>query len=264
MSSSRKPSLAVYKFSSCDGCQLSLLNMEDELLDLAEAVEIGFFLEARRRVLPGPYDVALVEGSVSTPEEAERIEEVRRKAKFLIALGTCATAGGIQALRNFADVNAFAQSVYPHPEYLKTLATSTPLSEHVQVDLELWGCPVNKGQVLEVITALLQGRRPNLPQYSVCLECKRRNVVCVLVAYGIPCLGPVTQAGCGALCPANGRGCYGCFGPSRSADIFALIPTLRRVERQRGETLRLLRHVSGYAPAFAQAAEAILAEEGQA
>ena len=264
MSSSGKPSVAVYKFSSCDGCQLSLLNMEDELLDLAEAVEIAFFLEARRRALPGPYDVALVEGSVSTPEEAERIEEVRRQAKFLIALGTCATAGGIQALRNFADVNAFAQSVYPHPEYLKTLATATPLSAYVQVDLELWGCPVNKGQVLEVITALLQGRRPNLPQYSVCLECKRRNVVCVLVASGIPCLGPVTQAGCGALCPANGRGCYGCFGPSRSADVFALVATLRRVERQPGETLRLLRHVSGYAPAFAQAAEAILAEEGQA
>lgn len=264
MASSRKPSLAVYKFSSCDGCQLSLLNMEDELLDLAEAVEIAYFLEARRRTQSGPYDVALVEGCVSTPDEAERIQEVRRQSRFLVALGTCATAGGIQALRNFADVNEYAQTVYAHPEYLNTLTKATPLSEHVQVNLELWGCPVNKAQVLEVITALLQNRRPNLPQHSVCLDCKRRSTVCVLVAHGTPCLGPVTQAGCGALCPSHGRGCYGCFGPTLSADVFALVPKLRQLERQPGETLRLLRHVSGYAPAFAQAADSILAEEEQA
>jgi len=257
----RKPTVAVFKFSSCDGCQLSLLNMEDELLDLAGAVEIAYFLEASRRTLPGPYDVTLVEGSVTTPDEAERIREIREQSRHLIALGTCATAGGIQALRNFAEVCAYAKIVYQHPEYLDPLETCTPIADHVQVDLEVWGCPVNKAQVLEVIVALLQGRKPVLPQHGVCIECKRRETVCILVAQGVPCLGPVTQAGCGAICPASGRGCYGCFGPLAGADMNALVPRLRALERHRGETLRLLRHISNNAPAFRQAAEALAAEE---
>jgi coenzyme F420-reducing hydrogenase gamma subunit len=255
-----RPKVAVYKFSSCDGCQLSLLNLEDELLDLAEAVEIAFFLEATRRVLPGPYDVALIEGAVTTPDEKERLRDIRAQSRYLIALGTCATAGGIQALRNFTRVEDLANYVYPHPDYLHTLETSTSIAEHVPVDLEVWGCPVNKHLVLEVIAALLQNRRPNLPAYSVCLECKRRGTNCVLVAGGVPCLGPATQAGCGAICPANGRGCYGCFGPLLNADAVlpALTPTLRSLERVPGETVRLLRHISGNAPAFRAAAEAIL------
>ncbi len=258
----RKPTVAVYKFSSCDGCQLSLLNLEDELLELADAVEIAFFLEATRRTLPGPYDVVLVEGSVTTPEEVERIQEVRRQARVLVALGTCATSGGIQALRNFLNVDDLAAYVYPTPDYLETLATATPIAEHVQVDLELWGCPVNARQVVEVIVALLQNRRPNLPRHSVCLECKRRGAVCVLVGDGTPCLGPITRAGCGAICPVMGRGCYGCFGPAPEANVEALVPTLRAQERYPGEVARLLRHVSGYAPSFAAAAEALWSEEG--
>ncbi len=210
-----KPTIAVYKFSSCDGCQLSILNMEDELLSLAEAVDIAFFLEATRAVKPGPYDIALVEGSVTTPHEIERIKEIRQSATKLIALGTCATSGGIQALRNFADADDYASIVYPHPEYLHYLKTATPISEHVHVDLEVWGCPVNKTQVLDIIASLLNNRQPSLPPYPVCLECKQRNTICVLVDQGTPCLGPVTQAGCGAICPAMGRGCYGCFGRAR-------------------------------------------------
>ncbi len=263
MDSTGKPTIAVYKFTSCDGCQLSLLNMEDELLSLAERVEIAYFLEATSRTLPGPYDIALVEGSVSTPQEAERIRQIRREARFLVSLGTCATAGGIQALRNFADGEDYAQLVYPHPEYLKTLATCTPMAEHVPVDLELWGCPVNKGQVIEVLVALLNGRRPNLPSHAVCLECKRRGAICVLVAEGVPCLGPITRTGCGALCPAFGRGCYGCFGPLPAPQMEAMLPVLQGVEREPGESARLLRHVSGYAPAFARAAQKLLQQEGK-
>ena len=197
-----KPTVAVYKFSSCDGCQLSLLNMEDELLDLANAVEIAFFLEATRASQPGPYDIALVEGSITTEHEVERIKEIRSQARTLIALGTCATAGGIQALRNFADADEYAKVVYEHPEFLHFLKTSKPISEYVAVDMELWGCPVNKAQVIEVIVSLLNNRKPNLPNYPVCLECKRRGTICVLVDKGIPCLGPGTVAGCGAICPA--------------------------------------------------------------
>lgn len=260
---SDKPKVAVYKFSSCDGCQLQILNLEDELIELAGVIEIAFFLEARRLVQPGPYAVGIVEGSVTTPEEAERIQQIRRDCKFLLTIGTCATAGGVQALRNFADVQEYAQAVYPHPEYLQTLATSTPMSAHVKVDLELWGCPINKYQLLDVIAALVQQRKPALPQYAVCLECKRRGITCVTVASGIPCLGPITQSGCGAICPAYGRGCYGCFGPMSTAEAKPFVPVLMAHERFPGEGVRLLRTISGAAPAFERAANLILSEEEQ-
>jgi sulfhydrogenase subunit delta len=222
----KKPKLAVWKFASCDGCQLSLLDCEDELLALAGDVEIAYFLEARRATVRGPYDLSLVEGSVTTPHDAERIQEVRRVSKKLVTIGACATAGGIQALRNFADVNDFLSVVYASPEYVSTLETSTPISAHVPVDFELNGCPINKRQLLEVLTAFLHGRRPSIPTTSVCTECKRRGTVCVMVAHGTPCLGPVTHAGCGALCPAYNRGCYGCFGPMETPNTASLTKQL--------------------------------------
>ena len=255
-----KPTLAVYKFSSCDGCQLSILNLEDELLDLIGAVEIAYFLEATSKTQPGPYDIAMVEGSITTPHEAERIQEIRSTCNVLIALGTCATAGGIQALRNFTSTDKLADFTYDHPEYLDYLETSTPISEHVRVDLELWGCPLNKYQLLEVVVALLQQRKPRLPTHSVCLDCKRNGTVCVMVAEGVPCAGPVTRSGCGALCPANGRGCYGCFGPAPEADLDTLVPRLQALERYPGETVHLLRNFTGYAPKFREAVDAILKE----
>jgi coenzyme F420-reducing hydrogenase gamma subunit len=220
--SARKPKLAVWKFASCDGCQLSLLDCEDELLAVAGAVDIAYFLEASSRTVGGPYDVSLVEGSVTTAHDAERIRQVRRQSKFLVTIGACATAGGIQALKNFADVDEFISVVYATPEYVSSLATSTPISDHVPVDFELHGCPINKLQLVEVLVAFLHGRRPNIPSYSVCMECKRRGNVCVMVAHGTPCLGPVTHDGCGALCPSYNRGCYGCFGPMESPNTASL------------------------------------------
>ena len=195
----RKPKLAVWKFASCDGCQLSLLDCEDELLALAGAIEIANFVEASRAVVKGPYDLSLVEGSITTPHDAERIHQVRRASKRLVTIGACATAGGIQALRNFKDVKEFTSIVYATPAYIDTLQKSTPISEHVAVDFELCGCPVNKAQLIEVISAFLHGRAPNTPPHSVCLECKSRGTVCVMVAHGTPCLGPVTHAGCNAI-----------------------------------------------------------------
>jgi coenzyme F420-reducing hydrogenase gamma subunit len=209
--------IAVFKFASCDGCQLSILNLEEDLLALGEALDIAYFPEASSDMNPGPYDIALVEGSITTAEDAHRILTVRQQTKILITIGACATAGGIQALRNWADVEAFKQAVYPRPEYIQSLSTSTPISEHVHVDFELWGCPIDKGQLLHVITDLIARVRPRLPADSVCLECKRQGNVCVLVAKGVPCLGPVTRTGCGAICPGMGRDCYGCFGPSEGA-----------------------------------------------
>lgn len=251
----RKPHLAVFKFASCDGCQLSLLDCEDELLAIAEAVEIAYFVEARSRMLEGPYDISLVEGSVTTEEEAHRIVEVRKQSRYLVAIGACATAGGIQALRNWAKVEDYIRSVYPRPEYIQTLENSRPISDLVAVDFELRGCPINKGQLLELITSLLIGRKPRLPSYSVCMECKRRGTVCVMVAEGIPCLGPATQAGCGALCPAYQRGCYGCFGPIASGNMEALGEEFLAMGCTNQEVTHLFRSYNGYAPAFRAASD---------
>ena len=262
---SGKPKLAVYKFSSCDGCQLQLLNLEDELLDLIGAVEIAYFLEARRRVLPPPYDIGLVEGSVSTPEEEDRIQRVRRDCKYLIAIGACATSGGIQALRNWASVKEFAHHVYPSPEHLSTLETATPVAAHVFVDFELRGCPVNQYQLLEVISALLAGRKPNIPTHSLCIECKRRGLPCVLVSGNQPCLGPITQAGCGALCPGCGRACYGCFGPMEQPNIASLGSWFTaRLGYSPRKMKRMLRLFNGYLEPFKQASDHYeRLEEGQ-
>jgi len=237
----RKPKLAVWKFASCDGCQLSLLDCEDELLALAGEIEIAYFLEASSATARGPYDLSLVEGSVTTPEDAERIQKVRRASKRLVTIGACATAGGIQALRNFTNVRDFLSIVYASPEYVSTLASSTPISAHVKVDFELNGCPVNKRQLLEVIQAFLNERRPNVPRYSVCMECKRRGNVCVMVAHGTPCLGPVTHAGCGAICPAYDRGCYGCFGPMETPNTPSLTRQLTVLGMDEGGTERVFR-----------------------
>lgn len=209
-----RPTLGVIKFASCDGCQLSILNLEDDLLALGQVLDIAYFPEASSEMRAGPYDIALIEGSITTPEDAHRILSVREQAKVLITIGACATAGGIQALRNWADVEAFKQVVYPSPQYIQSLSTSTPISEHVRVDFELWGCPIDKAQLLSVLTDLLAGMQPKLPTHPVCVDCKRRGIVCVMVAKGIPCLGPVTRTGCGAICPSMGRDCYGCFGPA--------------------------------------------------
>jgi sulfhydrogenase subunit delta len=237
----KKPKLAVWKFASCDGCQLSLLDCEDELLALAEAVEIACFLEASRAVVKGPYDLSLVEGSITTPHDAERIHQIRRQSKALVTIGACATAGGIQALRNSRDVREFTAAVYATPAYISTLATSTPISHHVPVDFELHGCPIDKGQLLEMVNAFLHGRRPNTPAHSVCVECKLKGNVCVMVAHGTPCLGPVTHAGCGALCPAYDRGCFGCFGPMETPNTRALSQGWARL----GATPRDLARVYG-------------------
>ncbi len=250
-----KPKLGVFKFASCDGCQLSLLDCEDELLTVAGAVQIAFFPEASREYLEGPYDLTLVEGSITTPHDLEAIKKIRADSKFLITIGACATAGGIQALRNWKDVTEFTRYVYAHPEYISTLETSTAIADHVPVDFELRGCPINKWQLIEVVNAFLHARKPNIPTYSVCVECKRRGTPCVMVAQGIPCLGPVTQAGCGALCPAYDRGCYGCFGPMESPNVAALAEWWRSMGVDDRTLVNALRSFNANAQPFREASD---------
>ena len=260
---SRKIRIGVFKFASCDGCQLSLLDCEDELLTLAETVEIGYFLEAVRKPLRGRFDIALVEGSISTPEQLDQIRDIRARTKTLITIGACATAGGIQALRNFASVKAYLEIVYATPEYIDTLKTSTPISDHVRVDFELRGCPVNKQQLLELISATLAGRRPNIPRHSVCIDCKRLGLVCLPVAHGIPCLGPITQSGCGVLCPSYHRGCYGCFGPAHNTNVHGLVHAYRAAGVP-DETLDLLLHTfNAWAPGFRESTRSVSVEPAE-
>jgi len=253
--SRRKPKLAVWKFASCDGCQLSLLDCEDELLTVAEHITIANFPEASSAIQKGPYDVSLVEGSITTPHDAERIHQIRRQSKTLITIGACATAGGIQSLRNFKDVNEFISIVYATPDYIETLQNSTAIEDHVPVDFQLQGCPINKHHLVEVINAFLNERKPNTPPHSVCMECKRAGHVCVMVAHGTPCMGPVTHAGCGALCPRYNRGCYACFGPKEKPNTDSLAQWFQQLGMEDANVARVFRGFYGWTEPFRKESE---------
>ena len=246
----RKHKLAVWKFASCDGCQLSLLSCEDQLLTLANEIEIAYFREASSAVIKGPYALSLVEGSITTKEDAERIQKIRKVSRSLVTIGACATAGGIQALRNFGNVAEFLSIVYARPEYISTLETSTAIAAHVKVDFELRGCPINKEQLVDVITAFIRGRLPTVPPHSVCLDCKRKGIICVMVARGVPCMGPVTHTGCGVLCPKYARGCYGCFGPKENPNTESLADWFVRLGTAHSDVAREFRNFNSDAPAF--------------
>jgi coenzyme F420-reducing hydrogenase gamma subunit len=256
MKKKSKPKLAVWKFASCDGCQLSLLDCEDEILQVAESIQIANFPEASRAVIKGPYDLSLVEGSITTPHDAERIHKIRRASKYLVTIGACATAGGIQALRNFKNVRDFISIVYASPQYVETLNKSTPIADHVLVDFELRGCPINKYQLLELISAFLNHRKPAIASHSVCMECKQRSTVCVMVARGTPCLGPVTHAGCNAICPAYNRGCYGCYGPKETPNTAALSAWFSDLGLSEENLVRVFRGFNAYADSFRRESEA--------
>lgn len=255
MTVKRKPKLAVWKFASCDGCQLSLLDCEDELLLVANEIEIANFPEATRAVVKGPYDLSLVEGSITTPHDAERILKIRRQSKYLVTIGACATAGGIQALRNFKDVKDFISIVYASPEYIDTLQKSTPIADHIPVDFELRGCPINKYQLVEVINAFLNHRKPAISPHSTCVECKLKGTVCVMVAQGTPCLGPVTHAGCGAICPSYNRGCYGCYGPMETPNTQALTRRWQDLGAKKSDLVRAFRGFNAWADSFRKESE---------
>lgn len=257
----RKPRMAVHKFASCDGCQLTFLNMGETLLQLANMVELVHFAEAGPVAPDAEVDIAFIEGSISTEHDLQRIKQIRAHSGFIVAFGACATAGGIQALRNFADAGEWLSGVYATPGYIDSLATSTPISDHIKVDLELWGCPPNGHQVLGAIRAWLYGTLPEPNKDKVCMECKRQNAVCVLVAKGMPCMGPVTQTGCGALCPSFGRGCYSCYGPAETLNSASLAGWFEGLGLLPEEIKRQFRHLNNSAPEFRDAASGIIATD---
>ncbi|MCG6874517.1 MAG: sulfhydrogenase subunit delta [Betaproteobacteria bacterium] len=245
--------MAVHKFSSCDGCQLAFLNLGETLLKVAGLVDLVHFAEAGPVAPEENVDIAFVEGSVSTPHDLDRIQRIRANSRHLVTIGACATAGGVQALRGLADAKEWVTGIYASPEHIASLDASTPIAQHVKVDLELWGCPVNGRQVLGALRALLSGLMPAGEEDKVCMECKRRLAVCVMVAQGAPCMGPVTRTGCGALCPAYGRDCYGCYGPAENANTVAVSRRLKGLGLMPREiSLRFL-SINNGAPAFREA-----------
>ncbi|WP_297360451.1 hypothetical protein [Acidiferrobacter sp.] len=245
--------LAVHKFSSCDGCQLAFLNMGTDLLKLADLVDIVHFAEAGPMAPDATVDIAFVEGSISTPEDEERIRLVRKNSRHLVAMGACATAGGLQALRNRTAGADWIAAIYPQPEFIHALPTSTAVAAHVIVDEELWGCPVNGRQVLDAVRGRLFGVAPAVENDKVCLECKRQQSVCVLVAHGAPCMGPVTRTGCGALCPHLQRDCYACYGPAENPNTRALGRRLADLGFSSAAIARRFLSINSAAPVFQDA-----------
>ena len=258
-----RPRVAVHKFSSCDGCQLAFLNLGDDLLKLAERVELVHFAEAGQLDPEAEMDVSFVEGSISTEEDLDRIQRIRKHSRLLIPIGACATAGGIQALRNDANAAEWVAQIYSHPEAISSLARSTPISSHVKVDFELWGCPVNGSQILAVVNSLLLGVAPRDNADKVCNECKRRGYSCVLVSRGVPCMGPVTRDGCGALCPSLGRDCYGCYGPAENANTDALTAQFSLLGLAPEAIAARYQTVNNQAPVFLAAANKVRAKRDE-
>lgn len=251
-----KPRLAVFKFTSCDGCQLAFLNAGENLLTLSELVDVVHFPEFGKINPEAQVDISFVEGSISTPEEEEHIKQIRQNSRFVITIGACATAGGIQALRNFANYKDWISAIYATADTISSLATSTAISHHIKVDWELWGCPVNTTQVMDAIRSLLSNASPRIKRDSVCIECKRKGNVCVLVAKNQPCMGPVTQTGCGALCPSVGRACYGCYGPSENPNGKSLGHWFEKYEGlSKEEVANRFLHINNQAPAFNKAGQ---------
>jgi sulfhydrogenase subunit delta len=226
-----KPSVGIYGLTGCAGDQLALLNCEDELFAITGAVDLKFFPMAMTgNDEDSPLDIAFVEGAVVQPEDEQMLRKLRDRAKLLIALGTCAAWGGVQAMKNEIPRAELKRKVYGlRGEGFETI-TAAPLAHFVKVDLAISGCPVEKGQLLQAVAALLHGDVPRLPNYAVCTECKMAENPCVLIETGQLCLGPITVAGCNARCPSHNRPCIGCRGPVDEANVSSEIKVLKEKE----------------------------------
>lgn len=249
--------VAIHKFSSCDGCQLAILNLGEPLLELAQWVDFIHFAELGVLAPEAQVDVSFVEGSISTPDDLERIRQVRVLSARVVSIGACATAGGIQALRNEMTGSTWVNSIYPHAQFLRYLPNSTAIAQHIRVDFELWGCPITSAQIIHAMQSLAHGHLPWPERESVCLACKRSDAVCVLITQQAACLGPVTRSGCGALCPRGGRACYGCFGPSEGPNTGALTNRFAGFGMLNDEIARRFRLINNAAPAFHEAAQSV-------
>ncbi|HDN17729.1 MAG TPA: oxidoreductase [Candidatus Bathyarchaeota archaeon] len=235
-----KPKIGVFKFTGCAGCQMAIIHLEERLLDIFGGVEIRYFKMATSRNPGGPYDISLIEGSVSTPEEIKEIKEIRKNSRYLVALGTCAVYGGVQAMRNpFKEIDV-EKKVYEKPEYIMSLE-SKGIDEYVDVDGYIYGCPINVEEAVFLIKSLLLGFQPYYPEYSVCVECKMKGNECLLLKRGEKCIGPITRGGCDAICTTNKFPCQGCRGPLYGTNIDGLFQKLSKMGIDREEVINIMR-----------------------
>jgi len=249
MSSKSKPRVAVYKFTGCAGCQMELLRLEDELLDIAEKIEFVYFMMAQNRDELECYDICFVEGSVSTPRELQEIKMIRAQTKTLIAFGDCAITGCVPSIKNWLPQSDVEKTVYKNTSPIRSIKING-IGEYVPVDLVLPGCPPHKNLILKAIESSLLGIKPDLRMHAVCMECKLRENVCILTSLGKLCMGPVTRAGCGAICPTYERECEGCYGPMSDANPSALSAEFRKLGISADDLMRKFRKYAGMSKEF--------------
>ena len=250
----KKPSVAVFKFSSDAGCQLEILNLENNLLDILELVDFTYFPMASRYYGPGPYDIGFVEGAVTSPEEIARIKHVRAQCKILVALGSCACFGGLPSIKNSLSQREVEEKVYPDTSVIHSIK-AMGIDQYVKVDAYLKGCPIDKNELVELIKGILLDIKPYLRPHSVCIECKLRENPCMFLGDGRVCMGPVTSAGCGAVCPSKNRPCEGCRGPANDPNASSLARTLLEYGLSPREVELKFRKYAGETPPFREGAE---------
>ncbi len=253
-----KPKLGFFKFTSCAGCLLSVLNLENELLDIVGAVDIAYFKMALRNNAEGPYDVAFIEGAVSTPQEVEELKRIRHESGVLVALGNCATTGGVPSMKNWAGTEKQVEErVYTELYDIHSIPVRA-LDFYVKVDYKLNGCSYDLGEFASLLTHLLRGANPHFRPHAVCNECKLKENVCLLVSKGEACMGSVSAAGCGALCPSLNRACEGCRGPANDVNAASLARTFKNtLGLNDGEIARKFLKYAGNTPEFSKGAEAL-------
>ena len=240
-----KPKIAVFKFTGCAGCQLELLRLEDIFLDLLEFFDISYWVMVKRENQEdGPWDISLVEGSISTPEEIKEIKEIRKKSKFLVAFGDCAIGGCIPSIRNWMPQMEAETQVYHDTSAIHSTKV-LGIGEYVKIDAILKGCPPHRENILELLKSYLLKTKPRLRKHPVCIECKYRDNACLITSKKIPCMGPVTSAGCGALCPSLNRECEGCFGPMSNPNSEALASIFRDIGLNEEDIIRKFRKYAG-------------------
>jgi coenzyme F420-reducing hydrogenase gamma subunit len=249
-----KPKIAVYKMSSCAGCQLELLNLEPVLLDVVNAVNLSYFVMAKRDNSPGPYQIGLVEGAITCGEEIEKLKRAREDCAVLVALGSCACYGGLPSIKNWASQKEVEGRVYDNLTVIHS-TTAYGIDYYVEVDAYLKGCPVNKEELVEFIKSFLLGIKPHLRPHSVCVECKLHENICVAVTERKPCMGPVTTAGCGALCPSNHKPCDGCRGPADDTNAKSLAETFADYGLNKNDIKRKFHKYAGMTPEFNKGAD---------
>jgi len=233
-----KPTIGVFKYSCCAGCEFQLIYFQKYILELFGAVDIKYcrMLQSNGDE-DGPFDVALIEGAITEQWQVEQLKKVRSVSRYLVPIGSCAVCGGVPAIKNTDKEYEVQKRVYRDTSVIHSVKAQ-PIDQYVKVDGYIRGCPMGVRDLAELVTSFLMGKRPDFLEYCVCVECKLKGNICVLVAYGEPCMGPVTNAGCEALCPSHNRGCYGCWGPMKDANARALAEQFEKIGLSREDIFR--------------------------